>query len=106
MNTGLNHKTGSESEAFRRMAHEPGYRKLNALSEQVEDMLRKENYRAYREYCGFTMNRKPSWRRSPVRYGSRICAALPNRLRTERSGNSMEDWQKPVLHDRPTAYSR
>ncbi len=45
MNTGLNHKTGSESEAFRRMAHEPGYRKLNALSEQVEDMLRKENYR-------------------------------------------------------------
>lgn len=39
------HKAGLESEAFRRMAHEPGYRKLNALSEQVEDMLRKENYR-------------------------------------------------------------
>lgn len=45
MNTGLNHKAGSESEAFRRMAHEPGYRKLNALSEQAEDMLHKENYR-------------------------------------------------------------
>lgn len=45
MNTELNHKAGSESEAFRRMAHEPGYRKLGALSEQAEDMLHKENYR-------------------------------------------------------------
>lgn len=39
------HKAGLESEAFRRMAHEPSYRKLSALSEQAEDMLRKENYR-------------------------------------------------------------
>lgn len=45
MNTGLNHKAGLESEAFRRMAYEPSYRKLGALSEQAEDMLHKENYR-------------------------------------------------------------
>lgn len=45
MNTGLNHKAGLESEAFRRMAYEPSYRKLSALSEQAEDMLNKENYR-------------------------------------------------------------
>ena len=45
MNTALNHKAGLESEAFRRMAYEPGYRKLGALSEQAEDMLHKENYR-------------------------------------------------------------
>ena len=45
MSAAPDHKAGLESEAFRRMAHEPGYRKLNALSEQVEDMLRKENYR-------------------------------------------------------------
>ena len=45
MNTGLNHKAGLASEAFRRMAYEPSYRKLSALSEQAEDMLNKENYR-------------------------------------------------------------
>lgn len=44
MNTVLNHKAGLESEAFCRMAHEPGYRKLSALSEQAEDMLHKGNY--------------------------------------------------------------
>ena len=44
MNTEPNHKAGLASEAFRRMAHEPGYRKLGALSEQAEDMLHKENY--------------------------------------------------------------
>lgn len=37
--------TGLENEAFRRMTHEPGYRKLSALSEQAEDMLRRKNYR-------------------------------------------------------------
>lgn len=55
MNTALNHKAGLESEAFRRMAYEPSYRKLSALSEQAEDMLRKENYRGVsrmlRIYC-------------------------------------------------------
>lgn len=45
MNQELNHKAGLENEAFRRMANEPGYRKLTALSEQAEDMLHKENYR-------------------------------------------------------------
>lgn len=45
MNTELNHKAGLESEAFRRMAHEPSYRKLSALSDQAEDMLHKGNYK-------------------------------------------------------------
>ena len=50
MNTVLNHKAGLESEAFRRMAHEPGYRKLSALSEQAEDMLHNGVSRMLRIY--------------------------------------------------------